>query len=511
MRPIKTRKAALVASLLIGASLFIGSPAKSVEGACAGAEHAGGDWPSLGQNLSNSRSQEAETTINTTNVTTLAPDWNFTPAGQNATGQIQSTPVVAEGCVYITTASGWVFALNADDGSFVWGRTLFAPAVHDGVLYINVSHNPSTSSDQKGPYVVAMDSQTGAVLWESDDVASEEGAYTNSSAVFFDGMIFIGISNPEMDLNQTGGFALVDASSDCSAASASICTTPVDGATGGAIIKRTRTIPDDQYEAGYGGGSIWSTVAIDPVSKYGYVGTGQPAPWLGPESDRVNAILKIDLDRTRTATFGEIVGSRKGTWDSEARPDMPIPYVDVDFAASPTLYTDATGQQMVAALQKSGWVHSAFTRHMTGAWSTIVSPYGTAFGNYSSTATDGNGNIFAHGTFPGQVFSLNGTTGIPNWVMPAPTLAGANPLTYTNGVLYLASGLGVLHAYDAATGAPLLARPMSIDTGGICMNAGGGVAIARNTVYAVCGDGGVGYSTGPTDGASGWIVAYRLP
>lgn len=516
------RRGVPIAILAVLASVFAGWSA-GAEGSCAASGHPGGDWPTLGQNLSNSRSQALETSIGTGNVGTLEMAWEFSPADQAATGQIQSTPVVAEGCVYITTSSGYVFALNADTGALVWhkrveetvadvccGGTLFAPAVHNGVAYINVSHNPTSSTDMKGPYVLALNSQTGDLIWKSEQVAWEDGSYTNSSAVYFDGMIFIGISNPEMEPNQTGGFALVDASPVCSAAGVAACASPVDGATGGSIIKRTRTIPDDQYAANYGGGSIWSTPAIDPVTKYAFVGTGQPAPWMGNESEFTNAIVKIDLDRTR-ATFGQIVGARKGQWDSEVRPDMPIPYVDVDMAASPTLYVDATGQQMVAALQKSGWVHAGYTRHMSNAWSIPVAPYGWALGNYASTATDGKGNVFAHGTYPGQVFSLNGTTGLPNWVAPAVTFLGANPLTYTNGVVYLADGKGFLNAFDAETGVLLVHRPMLADTGAVCLNAGGGVSIARNTVYAVCGDGEVGFSIGPTDSASGWLIAYRLP
>jgi len=520
----KTRRlGSLILALGIAATIAVGAPAGAV-GVCADAEHAGGDWPSLNGTNANTRSQDLETTIGITEASLISPVWDFTPQAQDATGQIQSTPVVAEGCVYITTASGFVFALNADTGEFVWGKryeetvadvccggTLFAPAVVDGVAYINVSHNPTSSTDGTGPYVLALDSQTGDVLWRSNEVASEDGAYTNSSAVYIDNgdddLIFIGISNPEFDFNQTGGFALVDASRGCDADSVAVCDSPVDGATGGSIVKRTRTIPDEQYAIGMGGGSIWSTPAIDD-DLYAYVGTGQPAGWLDNESEFVNAILKIDVDVNRH-TFGEIVDVHKGTWDSEVRGDSPVPYVDVDFAASPTLF-EANGQQMVAALQKSGIVHAAFTRHMTEAWSVPVSPYGFFLGNYASGTTDGNGNYLAHGTFPGQVASLNGTNGMPNWVSAGPTAAGANPLTFANGVVWLAAGTGVLHAYDAATGVPVAARSMSADVGDVCMNAGGGVAIARNTVYAVCGDAGVGYDTGPTDGASGWIVAYRL-
>lgn len=493
------RSTALLLALGVASTLLVSETARAA--GCATAEHAGGDWPVYGHDLSNTRAQDKETVISSTNVATLTPAWDFSPGSQGGTGYIESTPVIAEGCVYITTTSGYVYALNADDGTLVWrgryeetvagvccGGTMFAPAVHEGVLYINVARNPTTSTERRGPYVLALDSQTGDVLWRSDQVANETGAYTNSSAVYFDGLVFIGISNPEQEFNQTGGFAIVDAVT-------------------GEVLVRTRTIPDEQAAKGYGGGAIWSTVAIDPVTKFGFVGTGQPSPWAGPESERVNAIIKIDLDRS-SSTFGDIVDSYKATPDE-------VPYIDVDMAASPTLYLDARGEQMVVDFQKSGWLHAAYTRHMSAAWARPLSPIGTAVGNYSSTATDGT-NIFAVGTYPGQMFSINGTTGLPNWVSPVITTVGGNPITYANGLVYHADGKGFLDIYEAATGAPLVHRSMQADvgpacvsSGAVCQNSGGGVAIARNTVYSVLGDGG-NYVNGPTDNPSGYLIAYRL-
>lgn len=498
-----------IAMLLLISAASLGGSVANATVTCAADHPGGGDWASLNGALDNSRNQSLEDTIGVAEVASLAPAWKFSPRDIPHNGNFQSTPVIAEGCVFMTNSSGHAYALNADTGELVWaeryeqtvtgvccGGTMFAPAVANGVVYINVSHNPETATDTKGPYVLALDATDGSVLWRSDQVAFEPGSYTNSSAVYInsgdpdstaDDLIWIGISNPEQDLNQIGGFALVNAVT-------------------GDVVKRTRTVPIEQFEKGMGGGAIWSTAAIDE-DLYGYAGTAQPSCWTCPESELVNAIIKFDVDSTRD-TFGQIVDAHKGTWDSELRGDH-IYYIDVDFAASPTLYDDVNGEPMVAELQKSGWVHAAHTRHMSRAWSTPVSPYGTATGNYSTTATDGLGTIFAHGTFPGQIVALDGTTGLIKWASPAPTLVGANPLTYANGVLWLAGGLGVLHAYDAATGLPLLARPMQLDTEGLCMNAGGGVAIARHTVYAVCGDGEVGLSS--NDGEGGWIVAYRLP
>jgi len=522
MRSGLVRIRSLAFAVIISATA-LGAVSADAAGTCAEDHPGGGDWPTLNGSLDNSRNQTLEETIGAAEVATLAPAWSFSPQDIPHDGGFQSTPVIAEGCVFMTNSSGHAYALNADNGELVWakryeetvqgvccGGTMFAPAVVDGVMYINVSHNPTTATDEKGPYVLALDAHTGDIIWASDHVAFEDGAYTNSSAVYVengdDDLIWIGISNPEDELNQTGGFALVDASPACSAESADVCTTSVDGATGGEVVARTRTVPDSQHDKGMGGGSIWSTAAVDE-DLYAYAGTGQPSCWACPESEFVNAIIKFDVDRNRE-TFGQIVDVHKGNWDSELRGDS-VYYIDVDFAASPTLLDDANGEQVVAELQKSGWVHAAHTRHMSRAWSVPVSGYGTAVGNYSSTATDGDGNLFVHGTFPGQVLSLDGTTGIPNWVAPAPTIAGANPLTYANGVVWLASGLGILHAFDAASGVPLLARPMALDTAGLCMNAGGGVAIARHTVYAVCGDGEVGLSA--NEGTGGWVVAYRLP
>lgn len=502
------RLTALFMTLGVMATLMVGGEAAAA--ACAEASHPGGDWPGLNHDLSNTRSQPAETTIDATNAATLQAAWAFSPQDHGATGQIQSTPTVAEGCVYITTSSGHVFALNADSGALVWtddiaetvegvccGGTLFAPAVRDGVLYLNVSNNPETSQTLTGPHVIAMDAHTGSVLWRSDNVASENGAYTNSSSVYYDGMIFIGISNPEMGFHYIGGFALVDAET-------------------GEIIKRTRTIPEDQEAAGYAGGSIWSTAAVDPETGYGYVATGQPSDWTGKESERVNAILKIDLARARNASgapvpseeitnpnFGEIVDARKGTPDD-------APYIDVDFAGSPNLYHDVEGNQMVAAFQKSGYLHAAHTRHMTAAWSTPLAPYGFALGNYSSTATDGS-DIYGVGTYPGQIWRIDGTTGLPKWVSPVVTTIGGNPVTIANGLVYHADGKGFLDIYDGETGVPLVHRPMSLDTGGLCLNIGGGVSVARNTVFSVCGDRGAQFSFGPTDEPGGWVIAYRLP
>ncbi len=469
---------------------------------CAGAAE-GGDWRAYGQDLQSTRSQPSEKTISAGNVSLLSSDWTFSVKGAGGSGNAQSTFPVAEGCVYVTTNHGFIYALNADTGELVWKYRadnrgiLYGPTVIDGVVYVNVGPRRTSVAQGGGhgtetpqsPFYLAFDSQTGELLWKSELVPFVVGMDSNTSAVYFDGMLWMGIDNPENGFHTVAGFILFDASRECDPAKVAHCSNPVAGATGGTIITYTKLIPPDQEAAGFAGGGPWTTAAVDPVSKYGYFGTGQPSGYTDPESEMTNSIVKFDFDRNRS-TFGQIVGVLKGNWDSEVRPDNPIYYIDVDFGGSPTLLRDANGQQVVAEFQKSGWVHAGYTRFMSHAWSSPQVGFGTALGNYTSLANDGT-NIFGAGSYPGQVFSLNGTTGMPNWVTPIGPTVGSGNMAYANGVVYLADDKGVLFAFDAATGAPLLSRPLAVDNGANCgerAGMGSGVVIARNKVYVPCGD-----------------------
>ncbi|MGH7857373.1 MAG: PQQ-binding-like beta-propeller repeat protein, partial [Candidatus Binatia bacterium] len=321
--------------------------------------------------------------------------------------------------------------------------------------------------------------------------------YTNSSAVYYKGLVWLGISGsegitpgleavtPALGLgNRAGGFAIVDAAN-------------------GNLLVRTRTVPEEEFAVrGDGGGSIWSTMAVDDDG-FGYAGTGQPSPWIGSiQSDYTNAIVKIDMERERDGAanenFGKIVGVFRGT------PDLGR---DVDFAGSPTLY-EVEGVQMAAAIQKSGVLHAGSTGDMVHVWEFPLSAVASPLYNFCSVANDGK-NIYGVGAIPGQIWSIDAASGgRPNWVQRVDTELAANPVAVANGVVYHNDQGGNLNAFDAATGATLLLRDMSADVGTECTNVGGGLAIARNTIYSVCGERG-GDGIGPSDQPSGWVIAYR--
>ena len=131
---------------------------------------------------------------------------------------------------------------------------------------------------------------------------------------------------------------------------------------------------------------------------------------------------------------------------------------------------------------------------------TIVGPPSAVGGIVGSTAVEGNA-VYGPITIGGYLWSIDRHDGAPRWAMPVADGAHwGNPVSVANGVVYTMDLRGFLDAYDAQTGAPLLHTPLSAATEGYPTASWGGVAIARNTVYAAAGITGL---------PNGHVVAYR--
>jgi polyvinyl alcohol dehydrogenase (cytochrome) len=520
------RIARAAAALLLIATVASTAPAGAVPKksrvrvpGCAPAVHPGGDWPSYGHDLSNTRHQQKETTIGLTEAPLLAPAWSFSSVDADGGGDFTSTPVVADGCVFIGSNEGWVYAMNADTGEPVWKTKLqgSAPgdgrgggainsslAVSGGRVYVGVSRISN-------PYLAALSETTGKVLW-TRDVDNQPGSDLYGSPVLFEGLVFMGWSAGSAELGDEadryrfqGGFILADAKT-------------------GRLVKKTYTIrpPDKDVtnpKDDFAGGAIWSTPAIDPVTRYAYVGAGNPFRPQA-EHDHTNAILKIDLDRRRK-TFGRIVDSYKGTVDEyvpgfSELPCFDVPGnpsfgsypqglgscgdIDLDFGAAPNLFKDSTGRLLVGEGQKSGIYHAVDAKTMDGVWTALVGPPSQVGGIVGSTAYDGDA-VYGPITVAGYLWSVSSENGVPRWASPVADGAHwGNPVTTANGIVYTVDLRGFLLAYEAGTGVPLLQRPIFLDGPSPPTSSWGGVSVARNTVYAAVGITGL-----PT----GYVVAFR--
>jgi outer membrane protein assembly factor BamB len=572
---MKARFASLVVLSL--AATIIGARAV-VPAGCSASDPGGGEWRSYGGGLLNHRDQAAETALNASNVLNVAglnapAAWKLQTsnlAGVTNGGAFQNTPVVADGCVFIATSTGWVIAVNAETGPApgvkptpVWakffrgqGQTLLggaivgSPVVANDVVYVTVSRPAAATQKDAmnitvnvptGPYVVALNEADGSVLWTrvvedgaimpgTNPPQSNTNASVNASPVYYEAggkqLIFQGIFGNEGTAVARGGFAIVDASATCDGSlppydpanvvlPPQTCSNPGAGGTGGSVLSHTYVIDDKDYNLGYRGASVWCTAAVDEDSSQIYACGGNPAS-KKLEHRYSNALLKIDGD-PGSGTFGKIVDSFKGNTDQyypglDRQPACDafgetLVYVawsvtclqlDLDFGASPNLFTDSQGNLLVGGLQKSGVYYAVHADDMSGAWSTVIGPpcfpcnstspaIGTAQGALDPAPIQ---QVFAVGSVPSQMVGFTADSGRYRWAFPILDGIHYQSVSTANGLVFAMDNAGGLNVFDGATGALMVRRPLSLDSRdqGPVDVASAGVAIARHTIFAASGN-----------------------
>ena len=105
--------------------------------------------------------------------------WSFTSGNMI----MFSSPAVADGVVYVGSYDSNVYALNATKGAFIWSyktgySVVSSPAVSNGVVYVG-------SEDDN---VYALNASTGALIWKY----ATGGMIMVSSPAVADGKVYIG-------------------------------------------------------------------------------------------------------------------------------------------------------------------------------------------------------------------------------------------------------------------------------------------------------------------------------
>jgi outer membrane protein assembly factor BamB len=111
-----------------------------------------------------------------------AERWRF-----ETNGKIRSSPLLHADEIYFGSWDQHVYALNAATGEEVWkfdtgGVVQASPAYGEGKIFIG----------SRNPKIFALDAETGLPAWE---YVHEDGSWVESSAVFADGVLYIGSSD----------------------------------------------------------------------------------------------------------------------------------------------------------------------------------------------------------------------------------------------------------------------------------------------------------------------------
>ncbi len=422
------------------------------------------DWPSFGRDYSNQRLSPL-TQINPNNVNKLGLAWQF-KTGVSAS--FQATPIVTNGVMYVSLPFNHVVALNAKTGQELWRyehvrradwKMCCGPA-NRGVAVSNGKVLMGTVDAR----LVALDASTGRKLWDidvADDTALTENTSSLSQAdekskktayggtgvglamapIVFNGKVLIGITGVGYGLH------LDEPTADAPLGAV----VGVDGRYGrpgflaaydvntGKRVWQFDVIPSQGWEGAFketidgislnrdvvaekanvknnldawrfGGGSAWSTPAVDAKTNTLYFGTGNPSPQMNDISRPGDNLYTVSLIALDTET-----GKLKWFYQQ-----VPHDVWGYDIASPPVLFNYMQHGKAIPAVgqaSKLGWyyVHDRVTGELL----------------LKSDAFVPQQNLFAKATQTGTVL-YPGILGGSNWSPSA--LDEANQMSFVAGI-----------------------------------------------------------------------------
>ena len=369
------------------------------------------DWPSYGRDYKNQRLSPL-TQINQQNVKDLKLAWQFK---SGVVASFQTTPIVTNGVMYVSLPYNHVAALDAKTGKELWryqherranwkmccGPANRGVAVSNGMVFMG-------TVDAR---LVALNAKTGAKIWDIDvaddtaltenssslsksDAISQKAAYGGTGVgismapVVYHGKVIVGITGvgyglhldqPTQDAplgavvgvdgryGRPGFLAAYDMNSGkrvwqfdtipSQGWEGAFVETTSDGISLNRDVAAEKANVKNNKEAWrYGGGSAWSTPAIDTNTNTLYFGTGNPSPQMNDISRPGDNLYTVSLVALDTET-----GKLK--WHYQQVPHDVWGY---DLASPPVLFNykkDGKTIPAVGQAGKTGWyyVHDRVT------------------------------------------------------------------------------------------------------------------------------------------------------
>jgi alcohol dehydrogenase (cytochrome c) len=325
-------------------------------------------WPVYGGDLSNTRYVENHQ-INSTNVQRLHLKWIFQTG---VIGSFETTPIVEDGVMYVTTPYDHVFAVDAHTGKQLWhyepklGTTIFCCGPNNRGVALSGDKLYLATLDAR---LIALDKKSGDPVWQTEIADPEYGYSETLAPTVYKNMVIIGISGAEYGIR--GFVSAYDKDSGKLIWRWHTIPTPdevlPDGTKGwygtfnnlaDGINPLHRDIAAEKaavskYPDAWkrGGGSNWMTNAIDPERGLLFAAIGNPSPDL-------YADIRPGDNRWTESLVALNVETGKQVWGYQFVPHDPW---DLD-AVSPPILTDvkgANGQMVPAVVQggKTGWVY----------------------------------------------------------------------------------------------------------------------------------------------------------
>src|SRR6185312_8418102 len=443
--------------------------------------------------------------INTSNVGKLHPAWIFQTEVKESQ---ETTPIVVNGVMYVTTSFDHVYAINAKTGEEYWhykhamgpittyccGPNNRGVAVYGDKVYL-------ATLDSK---LVALDAKSGSVVWQTDIADPSLGYSETMAPTAVNGKILIGTNGGEYGIR--GFVRAYDAKTGKliwnfdTTAEKSVGVWATHDATGHDMHrdieaeKAQLAKTGDPYKTV--GGGVWQNPSVDLKNNRIFFVVGNPSPDLDGairpgDNLYTESLVSVDLDTGKYVCHFQFIPH--DVWDLDAvSPTVLVDAKDKDGNVVPAvIHGNKSGQVFVNSRKECSLIR--FSEPMVSQEGTWTLP--TAEGARMLPGANGGvewspmavnpelgltyavnlhqpmtyqvqsspypgGKLWLGGAFKvipteesfGNVTAVDYNTGKIAWQVKTPLPMMGGPLTTAGGLMFTGEGDGWFRAYDAKTG-----------------------------------------------------------
>jgi quinohemoprotein ethanol dehydrogenase len=296
----------------------------------------GEEWLTYGHDYSETHFSPL-TQITTRNVKRLKLAWSAVSDAPQ--GTVEATPLMHDGVLYGILPWDVMFAVDARTGKTKWRWDPDVPREHiTGLCCGPVNRgmaifNGRVYAGLLDGRVVALDQETGKVIWSTQDTVPGGDTILTSAVRVVKGKVIVGSSGAEQAVR--GYFTAYDA--DTGKRAWRFYTVPGDPSKPfehPELEAASKTWTGEWWKWG-GGGTVWDAMAYDPEADLLYIGTGNGGPWnqnirspQGGDNLYLASIIAVKPDTGRMAWyFQENPGE---TWDFTATQPFILADLNID-------------------------------------------------------------------------------------------------------------------------------------------------------------------------------------